>query len=240
MKKQYAIMGIFAHPDDETFGPGGTLAKYSYLSHKTYVLTATRGQAGQSSNRRIYLGTGYHRETELRRAAQILGVHQVMILDFFDGTLNEHQLPILKKEIEREVNIVNPDIIIIFDKTGISLHLDHVAVTKAVLQLYDEKRINPKKLYHFGMTKQMHKLLGINTCLCENKLTKINIKDFWLIKIKAMKAHGSQQKDFRRMLERYKMLKKTSHNLWHFEHFELARTTLNNLKFPEDDLLSGL
>jgi LmbE family N-acetylglucosaminyl deacetylase len=77
------ILGVFAHPDDEVFVAGGTLAKYAARGAQAMVLSATRGQAGQirdaSAATRHTLGAV--REQELRRACAILGVQQVGCLD---------------------------------------------------------------------------------------------------------------------------------------------------------------
>ena len=85
------ILGVFAHPDDEVFVAGGTLAKYAASGAEAMVLSATRGQAGQI--RDAHAATrhtlGSVREQELRRACAILGVQQVVCLDYADGGLRE-------------------------------------------------------------------------------------------------------------------------------------------------------
>ena len=238
--KKIRIMGIFAHPDDETFGPGATLAKYASLGHDVYVVCATRGQVGQSSDHVITKELGFHRERELRKATQILGLKEVIVLDFYDGSLNEQQLPVLKRSIEHEIHKVNPDVVIVYEREGISWHLDHIAVVKAVTQLYDEGRIKPKKLYYFGLDKKVMEIFGLEGCLNESKLAKIDIKKYWQTKVKAMKAHKSQEKDYGRLLARLNQIRQDGHSFWHYDNFQLARTRLKGLKFPETDLLDGL
>jgi len=238
--QKYTIMGIFAHPDDESFGPGGTLAKYAHLGHKVITITATRGQAGQSSDKQIIRDTGYHREQELRRAAKVLGVKKTIVLDFFDGTLNEHQLPVLKKLIAHEARRYKPDVIITYERNGISLHIDHIAVSKAVTQLIDEGKIKPKKFYYFGLGREMAVFAKRNCYLDDNKLAKIDIKDYWKTKLKAIEMHASQDKDFKRIIERNEQVKKQGYSFWSYEHFELYHATLKKITFPETDLLNGL
>ncbi|MBI2637373.1 MAG: PIG-L family deacetylase, partial [Candidatus Sungbacteria bacterium] len=46
--KKKTIVAIFAHPDDEAFGPAGTLAKLA-LAHDVYVICATKGEAGDKT-----------------------------------------------------------------------------------------------------------------------------------------------------------------------------------------------
>jgi LmbE family N-acetylglucosaminyl deacetylase len=169
-----------------------------------------------------------------------LSVKELIISEFYDGTLNEHQIPLLKTMIEREVARIEPDIIITYEPGGISQHLDHIAVTKAVTQLYDEKRIHPKKLYYFGISAEMMKQWGRDGGIDHRKGARIDTSAVWAKKVEAMQAHRSQRNDYTRILERYEAIKKMEGSVWKYEHFELARTTLANIILPEDDLLNGV
>jgi len=226
MTNKLSIMGIFAHPDDETFGPGATLAKYAHLGHEVSTITATRGQAGQTANLKISNTIGEQREIELRKACQILGVKNTFVLDFFDGTLNEHQLPVLKKMIEEKINLIKPDIIIVLELSGISHHLDHIAVTKAVLQLFDEGRVKPEKIYYFGLPEKVRTIMGLDGGMTGN-LVQIDVKKYLPIKIQAMKAHETQQKDWKRILSRTKKIKRQYLEFFGYEYFKVARNAPN-------------
>lgn len=233
-------MGIFAHPDDETFGPGGTLALYAARGHETFVFTATQGQAGQAASLPIKTTIGDCRVVELQKATKILGVKKLVNSEFFDGTLNESQTPLLKKVIAEETEKINPDIIFVFEPGGISQHLDHIAVTKSVIQLYDEKRIHPKKIYYYGLPQELMNYLGRTGGIDEKKGAKINISSVWKTKVQAMKAHRTQKTDYTRILERFDAIKKGGSEAWQYECFELARTSLKTITLPETDLLNGL
>src|SRR5881296_3568986 len=89
------LMAVLAHPDDESLGVGGTLAKYASEGVETFLLTATRGDAGRYRDRRP--GDAQHpgptalasiREGELRAAASVLGVRDVALLDYRDQQLD--------------------------------------------------------------------------------------------------------------------------------------------------------
>lgn len=238
--KKHTIMGIFAHPDDETFGPGGTLIKYAALGYKTAVLTATSGQAGQAAGMSIETTVGDVRAVEAKKAASILGITDHRLLHFYDGTLNEAQIPVLQDFIMQAVEEIQPDVIIIYEREGISLHLDHIAVSKAVVKLYDEKRITPKKLYYFGLPAEMMKTFGNEGGLPERNRAIIDVSEHLETKKKAMMAHVSQMKDVKRMFERLETAKKSGITYGNHEYFSLARTTLQGLEFPETDLFTGL
>ena len=85
------LCGVFAHPDDETLGAGGTLARYGAEGVETYVVTATRGQSGRYRDGSDHPGPealGRIREAELRAAAAVLGVKEVSVLDYADKELD--------------------------------------------------------------------------------------------------------------------------------------------------------
>ncbi|MGE5664394.1 MAG: PIG-L deacetylase family protein, partial [Deltaproteobacteria bacterium] len=69
------MLFLLAHPDDETFGPGGTIARYAGEGAEVTLVTATRGEAGMLGDPpvtdRAHLGET--RSAELRRAAAVLG-----------------------------------------------------------------------------------------------------------------------------------------------------------------------
>src|SRR5260370_10678623 len=83
------ILGVFAHPDDESFCAGGTFAKYVATGAEVMVVSATRGEAGQFrmphvATRRTLRAV---REEELHLACQRLGLQLPRCLDHMDGTL---------------------------------------------------------------------------------------------------------------------------------------------------------
>jgi LmbE family N-acetylglucosaminyl deacetylase len=84
-------MGVFAHPDDESLGIGGTLAAYAAEGIETYLVSATRGERGRfgdSGEKPPLEVVGRVREAELRDAAKVLGVREVHFLDYCDGDLD--------------------------------------------------------------------------------------------------------------------------------------------------------
>ncbi len=185
---------------------------------------------------------GELRKAELEKAAQILGFHRIKNLGFYDGNLHENQLPLLSDLIAREVDSVKPDVIIIYERTGISLHLDHIAVSKAVIDLFDAGRIKPQKIYYFGLDKEMARLAGGERAWVDsqNHGAVIDVSSVWQTKLAAIKEHKTQGADIKRMLKRYRQLKNNRGANLHHEHFQLARTTIDKrLSFPESDLLAS-
>src|SRR5476649_1228316 len=84
-------MCVLAHPDDESLGTGGTLAKCAAEGVATYLVTATRGERGRfgdSSESPRPAVVGAAREAELMAAARELGVTEVQLLGYPDGGLD--------------------------------------------------------------------------------------------------------------------------------------------------------
>src|SRR5690349_20553481 len=92
MAEPLRLMGIFPHPDDETFGVGGTFAHYAAQGVETSLLCATRGERGWGGPEAEYPGLeglGKIREGELRAAAAALGIKELHFLDYIDGDLDQ-------------------------------------------------------------------------------------------------------------------------------------------------------
>src|SRR5215831_15208420 len=91
MARRLKLMCILAHPDDESLGMGGTLAKYAKEGIETYLVSATRGERGRlggAAERAAPHVVGEVREAELRAAAKELGIREVHFLDYVDGDLD--------------------------------------------------------------------------------------------------------------------------------------------------------
>jgi LmbE family N-acetylglucosaminyl deacetylase len=144
------LLAIFAHPDDETFGVGGTMAIAIERGLPVTMVCATRGEVGQISP-----GTdatpetlGAHREQELRDAMHMLGVDDVRFLDFRDSGMrgtpeNEHPGNLMNATPERVigplVDIIRerrPDVIVTWDASGGYGHPDHIAIHEHATAAY--------------------------------------------------------------------------------------------------------
>lgn len=128
------LLAILAHPDDETLGTGGTLARYAAQGVRTHVLTATRGQRGRYFDAdQPHPGieeVGRVREGELRDAAEALGVSSVTLLDYMDGELDRADAREAIGLIAAHIRRVRPDVILTFDPYGAYGHPDHIAISQ--------------------------------------------------------------------------------------------------------------
>ena len=131
------LMAVLAHPDDESLGIGGTLAKYASEGVDVFLLTATRGDNGHyrgySTADRQHPGSSALakiRETELRAAAAELGVREVSLLDYRDQHLDRADPREAVAAIARHLRRVQPQVVVTFGPDGAYGHPDHVAISQ--------------------------------------------------------------------------------------------------------------
>ena len=125
------VLGIFAHPDDESLACGGTLARLADAGARVVVMCASRGEAGSICDPSLVPdgdSLGCVRARELREAAAILGVAEVILLDHPDGDLRWDHVPELHAEIVLMLERYRPDAVITFAEDGLYWHLDHIGV----------------------------------------------------------------------------------------------------------------
>ena len=150
MNNQKRLLFVGAHPDDETFGIGGTLAQYAAAGVEVYYTCATRGEAGSvdSENMGEYTSIGDLRWAELQCAAAILGIAKVVHLGYRDSGMpgsadNHHPEAMAMSSVEnaagRIVHVIReikPQVVITHDPIGGYRHPDHIAVHNATVRAF--------------------------------------------------------------------------------------------------------
>jgi LmbE family N-acetylglucosaminyl deacetylase len=136
------LLAVFAHPDDESFGTGGALARYAAEGTRVSLVCATRGEVGEIGDPSLATPAtlGQVREAELRCAAGILGIGELIFLGYRDSGMagtpeNEHPQAFVNipgdEVVARLVGIirrVQPQVVITFDPSGAYGHPDHIAI----------------------------------------------------------------------------------------------------------------
>ena len=133
MNDRLKLLCLLAHPDDETLGVGGTLAKYATEGVETYVVSATRGERGRYGDAAESPGldvVGKTREAELLAAAKELSIKEVSFLDYIDGDLDKADPKEAIAKIVSHVRRIRPQVVITFDQYGGYGHPDHIAISQ--------------------------------------------------------------------------------------------------------------
>ena len=146
-----SLMGIFAHPDDESFGMAGTLARATMHGHWAAIVCATRGEKGKIAD--PSLATQEHlgmvREQELRTACAAVGVTDVSFLDYIDGHLAEADVDEAVGRIVHHLRRFRPDVVVTFAANGGYGHVDHMAIHRMTLAAI-EAATNPARYPELG------------------------------------------------------------------------------------------
>ena len=130
-----ALLGVFAHPDDEQFGTNGALLACARRGITVHLLFATRGDAGQISDPALATPAtlGTVREAEMREACRLLGFAAPEFLDHRDGTLAAVSPDRLVAEIVAAIRRLRPRVVLTFDANGGYGHPDHIAIHHATV-----------------------------------------------------------------------------------------------------------
>ncbi len=134
-----ALLGVFAHPDDEQFGTAGALLNCLEQGVAIHLLLATRGEAGEISD--PILATpetlGTVREQEMREVCHLLGFESPVFLDHPDGKLADVEPEKLIREVASEIRRIRPQVVLTFDANGAYGHPDHIAIHCATVAAFD-------------------------------------------------------------------------------------------------------
>lgn len=127
------VLAVFAHPDDESLSCGGTLARLADEGTTVVVMCATAGQRGAQDGVYSSDALGRQRADELRAAADLLRVSELVLLNHQDGYLPWHDVTDFTAEIALFMRRRRPDAVITFDQDGLYWHPDHIAVYERVV-----------------------------------------------------------------------------------------------------------
>lgn len=135
-KPEFRLMAILAHPDDESLGMGGTLARYTDEGIGTYLVCATRGERGRyfdQEERPPIDEVGKRREKELRNAALVLGIREVSFLDYLDKDVDQADAVEATARIAGHIRRIKPQVAVTFGPEGGYGHPDHIAISQLAM-----------------------------------------------------------------------------------------------------------
>ncbi len=186
MSYRGTLMAVYAHPDDESFGTGGTLALYAERGYRVVLLTATKGEAGeiQDPTMRSDEPISEIRQRELKCACEILGIEGPYYLGYRDSGMagspdNERPDSFLQADLDEATGRVveairrfRPDVIITFEPGGGYGHPDHIKANEVATRAfhlagdparYPEQGLppwQPRKLYYTALPRRLFRAMA--------------------------------------------------------------------------------
>lgn len=259
------LLLVLAHPDDESLGFGGTIAKYANEGVEVFLITATRGERGRfgtEQERPAPEIVGQVREQELRSAARVLGIKEVSFLDYMDGDVDKADSSEIIAKIAYHIRRIQPQVVLTFGAEGVYGHPDHVAIsqftTAAILMAADDKALESpahivlkfyvlawpdsicqayqKALKELGTTVDGVKRLMFS--YPEWMITTvINARPYWEKVWKAISCHETQISVYTNL---YNLSEEQHSDLWGAQAFYRVFSLVNSGRAKETDIFEGI
>jgi LmbE family N-acetylglucosaminyl deacetylase len=267
MKAGLKLMAVFPHPDDETLGLGPTLAKYAAEGVATYLVCATRGERGWAGDPKDNPGLaalGQIRETELQAAARVLGLREVVLLDYVDGEVDQAAPARLIADIVRHVRRIRPQVVVTFPPDGAYGHPDHIALsqftTAALVCAADASYGDPQAPHRVNkffymvdarpMVEYLQQEFGFDIRMTIDGAernwvaweewavtTRLDTAEHWRTVVEAMRCHRSQLPSLGEMPNWPEEIQR---KVWAHGTFYRAYSLVNGGRRLETDLFAGL
>jgi len=255
-------MAVLAHPDDESLGVGGTLAKYAADGVEVCLVTATRGEGGRY--RGYPRGDDRHpgpeqlaeiREAELLAAASELGIRDASLLHYCDQHLDRADPREAVARIVTEVRRFRPDVVVTFGPDGAYGHPDHIAIsqftTAALVAAAPAHAVS--KLYYLAWPESTWQAYQAAVRTLSSRVdgverhatpwpdwaitTAIDTSAVWPTVWRAVSCHESQLAAYERLRE----VSPAHHRmLWGRQSFYRAFSLVNGGRARETDLFEGV
>jgi LmbE family N-acetylglucosaminyl deacetylase len=195
------MLAVFAHPDDESFRCGGTLALLARRGAHVQLLTFSRGEAGLCGDpplcRPDQLATV--RARELRCACSALGINPPILLDYPDGALAQVDEEEALGQILPVIRELQPQVLVTWPPDGLSGHPDHAAVSGwtslAFRRAASLGTLVPTAVYHLAVPRSIAQTLGLvhlHAVPYEDITLEVDVTAFWDQKLAAIHCHRTQ------------------------------------------------
>lgn len=238
------MLCVFAHPDDESYGPGGTIARYAMEGVEVAILMFTCGEAGTIgvSKKMPRDRLSSLRTDEMAGACRALGVGEYRMVGAPDRGMDGVDPAWAVAQIVRDIGKYRPHVLLTFHHLGISGHSDHVAVARYLEMAFDEVAgmpQPPQKIWGYGIPRsksQLYERPNLVPLEDEDIDAIIDIPDAAMDrKLAAIAAHKTQYDFFLSLQEKFDY-----RDVSRPECFHLRKTRLPRPGRVEDDLFGGI
>lgn len=192
--KNKTAVCVFAHPDDESFGPGGSIAALAQ-HNDVYLICATDGNDPGKDDDLTDV-----RKKELQAAAAVLGILDIFYLGYEDGTLRNDIYHEVAKKIQQIVDHLQADILLTFELRGVSGHVDHMALSAMTSYVFEKSKY-PTELWYYCESEAFLQNFPEYFVFTPPGYTRdavdlvVDVSKTRSLQLAAMKAHVSQASD---------------------------------------------
>jgi len=182
------VLVVFPHPDDETFGCGGTIAQFTKSGIPITYICATLGQMGRNMGKPFFAtreSLPNVREAELAEACDVLGIQHLIKLRLRDKTIEFEDPETLINRIEQILREVKPSLVLTH-YPGYAVHPDHNALGEVTIRAISRLSIQDRPIvYAHAFARDCQEVLGPADIVND-------ISDMSEVKLAAIRAHRSQ------------------------------------------------
>lgn len=204
------VLAIFPHPDDEVT-VAGTVMGLKAAGHDVILVCLTQGEKGNAAQIPSEVELARLRRAEMQRSAELLGVNQLIQLDYADGGIDALGMDSLKSLVFALIQTQKPDILLSYDsKVGLYGHSDHMLTGKAIEEVFLGFRgttdFAPKQLFQVTLSKKQIEVAlklsaGFQKNYPKDSRKGLPVPDFsvrtqayFSRTLQVMQAHQTQQK----------------------------------------------
>jgi LmbE family N-acetylglucosaminyl deacetylase len=250
--EKLALLAVFAHPEDESFGPAGTLAKYASEGIEVSLAMATREMAPTIEEMQVLMAEDVRTRDRLC-SCRTTGVRRVCFLDSRPGELAKLNSEFVVGQLVRLIRQAQPQVIVTFGPQGLLTgDRDHQIVNAAVLAAFHDagdatrfpQHLNeglgayaPQKLYYCVLPHSLvtrWRVKGLSSVPDDLVTTILDVSAYSEAMTKALYCQRSHALDSIRWLTEEK------HVQWDTEYYTLVKSRLSKKPRREKDLFAGL
>ncbi len=252
--EKLALLAVFARPEEEAFGPSGTLAKYAGEGVRVSLITAARELANMMTLRiadpaLVMLNAARSRETYC--SCRAAGISR-LCLDHASSYISHNQRRVLQERLVRLVREVQPQVIVTYGPEGLSGETEQKLLNELASYAFEHageydaypehlrdglQPYQPSKLYYSVLPASWVArwgLQGLNGVPDNQVTTVLDVSPYSEMKLKAVYCQRHHSQDYARWRETNGGMQ------WNEEHFILAATHLGKRMKKERDLFAGL
>jgi LmbE family N-acetylglucosaminyl deacetylase len=253
--EKLSLLAVFAHPEDESFGPAGTLAKYASEGVQVSLVTTTRKTLHKKENAETVVLDAFQHVRESRDrlcSCRTTGIRRACYFDILPGNLDKLDPIIIEDQLVRLIRELQPQVIVTFGPDGLSGDKEHRIISQVTTDAFRDAAdpdkfphhfreglgtYAPQKLYYCVLPQSVVATWGVQGLYSvpdKNITTMLDVSAYAGAINKALYCQRSDATDFIRWLTKERKVE------WNTEYYALVESRLNRKPRREKDLFAGL